>query len=140
MDFSTNNLLEEVLKLDVVKNLKVSVQSSVKYGTIVGLSTIAGGIVGGPIGLSVGGILSSLIATWVAQNEFKSVPYIVWNETTPEQRRKLAKLIIDFLNSKHIKKLKDFVFSIPNDTSLQEGLIQILISFLFSELNMYVKQ
>lgn len=55
MDFSTNNLLEEVLKLDVVKNLKVSVQSSVKYGTIVGLSTIAGGILGGPIGLSAGG-------------------------------------------------------------------------------------
>lgn len=90
--------------------------------------------------LFLGGIFSSLIATWVAQNEFKSVPYIVWNETTPEQRRKLAKLIIDFLNSKHIKKFKDIVFSISNDTSLQEGLIQILISFLFSELNMYVKQ
>lgn len=131
---------EEVLEFDAVKNLKVSVQSSVKYGTIVGLSTIAGGIVGGPIGLSVGGILSSIIATYVAQNEFKSVPYVIWNETTPEQRRQLTKLIIDFLNSKHIKTLKDFVLSIPNDTSLQEGLIQILISFLFSELNMYVKQ
>lgn len=90
--------------------------------------------------LFLGGTVSSVIATYVAQNEFKSVPYIIWNETTPEQRKKLAELIINFLNSKNIKKLTDFVLSIPNNISLQEGLIQILIFFLSSELNMYVKQ
>lgn len=54
MDFSTNELLREVLRYPAIQNMKVTVNSSVKHAAIVGVSTFLGGIIAGPLGLALG--------------------------------------------------------------------------------------
>ncbi|XP_068983762.1 protein C19orf12 homolog isoform X2 [Bombus flavifrons] len=128
MGFSTDELLEEVLQYPAVQDMKVTVNSSGKYAMIVGGSTFLGGVIAGPLGLALGGIASSIISAVVGYNEFKSVPYIILYETTPEQREKLAILIVKFLNSRNIWTLGGLLRS--NKEELALGIIPIIIKFL----------
>ncbi|CAL7941740.1 unnamed protein product [Xylocopa violacea] len=136
MAFPTNDLLKEVSKLDSVQQMKASVQSAIKCGMLVGASTILGGILGGRVGLTIGGVVSSCLAGYAAHENLQSVPYIICYETTPEQRKKLADMIINLLTSRHITTLRDFILSVRNNKELEDAIIQILIMFLSTELNM----
>lgn len=139
MTIPTNDLLTEVLKLEAVQQMKASVRSAIKYGSIVGVSSIIGGILGGSKGLTIGGLVSSCVAGYMSEGNLKSVPYIICNETTPEQREKLAQLIINLLSSKHITTLRNFILSAHTSEDLVAAIVQILIMFLSSELGMSVK-
>ena len=91
---STNSVIEEISKLQSVKRMRASVNTAIKYGTMVGAITITSGILGGPVGFAVGGMISSCALGFMSQGELKSVPHILLYETTPEQREKLAKLLM----------------------------------------------
>ncbi|XP_076757711.1 uncharacterized protein LOC143427444 [Xylocopa sonorina] len=137
MAFKTDELLHEVTKLDAVQRMKASARSTLKCGAIVGASTIIGGILGGRVGLTLGGIASSLIVGYAAPEDLQSVPYIIIYETTPEQRTKLATKIIELLKTKYITQLRDFILAADN-VELQAAIVQILIMFLNSEFGMSV--
>ncbi|XP_076662028.1 protein C19orf12 homolog [Halictus rubicundus] len=130
-----DNLLNEVLKLNCVNKLKVSVANSLKYGSLVGAVTIMSGIIGGPMGLAVGGAMSSCVAGYASYGKFKSVPHILLNETTPEQRKKLSEELSKLVNARNIKTLQDFIFAINNNKTLSQTIVQILIMFLSSEMH-----
>nr|XP_033186810.1 protein C19orf12 homolog isoform X1 [Bombus vancouverensis nearcticus] len=128
MGFSTHELLKEVLQYPAVQDMKVTVNSCGKYAMIVGGSTFLGGVIAGPLGLALGGIASSIISAAVGHNEFKSVPYIILYEATPEQREKLAILIIKYLTSRNIWTLGDLLYF--NKEELAVGIIPIITTFL----------
>ena len=54
MPIHTNELMKALEIVAVQEKLYSSVQSSVRGGVIAGLSTMAGGILLGPIGLAIG--------------------------------------------------------------------------------------
>lgn len=78
--------------------------------------------------LFLGGILSSIISAVVGYHEFKSVPYIILYEATPEQREKLAILIMKYLTSRNIWTLGDLLYF--NKEELAVGIIPIITKFL----------
>lgn len=86
----------------------------------------------------LGGIVSSFALGFMLQGELKSVPYILLYETTPKQREKLAKLIIQLLKSKPAT-IRDFIYDIENNTQLQQTIIQVLTAFLVAELGVKVQ-
>ncbi|XP_060827584.1 protein C19orf12 homolog [Bombus pascuorum] len=133
MDFPTDELLKEVLQYPAVQDMKVTAKSCGKYAIIVGGSTFLGGIIAGPVGLAVGGIVSSIISAAVGSNEFKSVPYIILYETTSVQREKLALLIVKFLNSRCIWTLRDLLCF--NKEELALGIIPIIVKFLTDDMH-----
>nr|XP_034180187.1 protein C19orf12 homolog [Osmia lignaria] len=135
---STNSVIEEISKLQCVKRMRASVNTAIKYGTMVGAITITSGILGGPVGLAVGGMISSCALGFMSQGELKSVPDILLYDTTPEQREKLAKLIMQLVKSKPTT-ICDFIYDIGNDTQLQQTIIQVLTAFLFAELGVKVQ-
>lgn len=83
--------------------------------------------------LFLGGIASSIISAAVGCNEFKSVPYIILYEATPEQREKLAILINKFLNARNIWTLRGLLRS--NKEELALGIIPIIIKFLTEQMH-----
>lgn len=54
MALSADRLFEEIINLKSVQQMKVSVSNAIKYGAIVGTTTIISGILGGPMGLAAG--------------------------------------------------------------------------------------
>lgn len=54
MAFSTDGLLEAVVKLEPVQRMKVCINTAMKYGVLVGATTFVSGILGGPMGLTIG--------------------------------------------------------------------------------------
>ncbi|XP_026673735.1 protein C19orf12 homolog [Ceratina calcarata] len=139
MAFPTDDVLKEVSKLEPVQKMRASVQSAVKYGAMIGASAIAGGIIAGPVGLAVGGIVSSCLAGKASCGQLQSVPYIIMNELTHEQRRELAGRITNLLESQHVTTIRDIVLSASSNADLQAAIVQILIMFLSSELGMCIK-
>ena len=135
---STNSVIEEISKLQSVKRMRASVNTAIKYGTMVGAITITSGILGGPVGFAVGGMISSCALGFMSQGELKSVPHILLYETTPEQREKLAKLLMQLVKSKPTT-IRDFIYDIGNDTQLQQTIIQVLTAFLVTELGVKVQ-
>ena len=135
---STNSVIEEISKLQSVKRMRASVNTSIRYGTMVGAITITSGILGGPVGFAVGGMISSCALGFMSQGKLKSVPHILLYETTSEQREKLAKLIMQLVKSKPTT-IRDFIYDIGNDTQLQQTIIQVLTAFLFAELGVKVQ-
>ena len=129
MALSADRLFEEIINLKSVQQMKASVSSAIKYGAIVGATTIISGILGGPMGLTAGGVISSCVAGYMSRETLQSVPYILC-ETTPKEREKLMQLVRDLLISKHIYTLRDFILSINSNEQLIEAIIQIIIMFL----------
>lgn len=138
--FPTSSILEEVSKLEAVKKIQVSVQSSVKYGAIVGASTIISGILAGPVGIAVGGVISSCVAGLMSQGEFKSVIHVLLHETTPEEKEKLAELIRELFHPRHISTMRDFIFNLRNNAQFQTLIVQLIITFVTADLHRTVRQ
>ncbi|XP_003707149.1 protein Nazo [Megachile rotundata] len=136
----TSSILEEVSKLEAVKKIQVSVNSSIKYGAMVGIATVVSGILAGPVGITAGGILSSCVAGLMSQGEFKSVTYILLYETSPQEKEKLAQLIREQLNSKNINTMRDFILNIQNSVELQMLIVQLITGFVTNYLHRTVKQ
>ncbi|XP_053986349.1 protein C19orf12 homolog isoform X2 [Hylaeus volcanicus] len=121
-------LLEEILNLQAVKEMKFTTTSSIKYGTIVGAATIVSGVLGGPVGLTVGGIVSSCIAGYVCQ-EYESVPYILLCKATPAERQKLLKVILNYLR-KHNVTIVETLYALHSKEALILGIQKIIREFL----------
>lgn len=136
----TSFILQEVSKLEAVKKMKASVNSSIKYGVLVGLATTVSGILAGPVGLAAGGIISGCAACLASQGEFKSVVYILLYETSPQEKETLAKLIRDQLNLKNINTISKFIHTIENSTELQMILVELITGFVTYNLHRVVKQ
>ncbi|XP_076277303.1 protein C19orf12 homolog [Lasioglossum baleicum] len=134
MTLNPDNLLNEVLKLDCVKKLKVSVENSVKYGTLVGAATVMSGLLFGPRGLVIGGVLSSCAASYASSGEFKSVPHIILYETTPEERKELAGKLWKLVTTRNIKTLQKFIYLIQTNKGFLETVVQVLTMFLSSKM------
>ena len=130
MSLSTDRLFEEIINLEPVKQMKASVNSAIKYGTMVGAATAVSGILGGSKGLVAGGIISSCIVGYMSRDTLKSVPDILCYDTTPQQREKLVKLVRDLLTKNRIYKLCDFIQCIRTREQFTENIIQIVIKFL----------
>lgn len=54
MSLSKDRLFKEIINLEPVKQMKASVNSAIKYGTMVGAVTAVSGILGGSKGLAAG--------------------------------------------------------------------------------------
>ncbi|XP_053995183.1 protein C19orf12 homolog [Hylaeus anthracinus] len=124
-----DELLEEILNLQPLKEMKFTITSSIKYGTIVGAATIVSGILGGPVGLTVGGVVSSCIVGYVSGQEYESVPYILLYKTTPAERQKLLKVILNYLR-KHDVTIIKILYTLHSKEALISGIQKIIREFL----------
>ncbi|XP_031846269.1 protein Nazo [Nomia melanderi] len=135
MSLTQENVLTELSNLDCVKQLKINSSTALKYGMVVGLATAACGVLAGPVGLTIGGVVSSCVVGYKSNGKFKSAIHILLYETTPEQKRKLHKEIMKYLNIRHIKTIYDFVRSMTTNQEVMNAVINIIIMFITSELH-----
>lgn len=134
MSLPTEKLLGTVAKMPAIKKIKLTVATSLKCGAMVGSVTAISGILGGPIGLALGGLVSSGIAAYMNSGDLTSVPYILLYETTNEEKEELGRLLRSCLNSHHIHYMYEFIDAIGNNRTIEAAVVEVVTTFLSAQL------
>lgn len=89
---------------------------------------------------TIGGLLGTLGASYYANgiNNFKSIPEILRDDATPEQREKLVIAIKDIMSAENLYTLTAFVAALSNDVMLKETISQVVREFLRSDMGLSV--
>lgn len=138
MPVDTQEVVNVLAQLSEQENLKVTVRESAKGACIVGGTAFAGGLVGGPVGLAVGGVLGSFASLVYGRGKYKSVAEIIMFDMTPAQKQRLA---VSVQNAIGNLRPEDFVVLLPlllNDVGLKELAIREITKFIQNEMTMSV--
>lgn len=81
-----------------------------------------------------GGLLGTFFASYHANGKFKSVPEILLNEATEEQKEKLATAIRNVLSVENIITLVQFATMIQNDRLLMEAIKTVVQNFIMADM------
>ncbi|XP_059848937.1 protein C19orf12 homolog isoform X2 [Hypanus sabinus] len=89
MPVDINEVMKLVHHISEVEKMHVAIKSSAKGALLAGAIAFAGGLVGGPPGIAVGGAFGGLLGAWMTSGQFKPVPQLLM-ELLPNQRQVLC--------------------------------------------------
>lgn len=130
MSLSKDILFKEIIKLEPVQAMRASVDPRYKYEAIVGITSFISGILGGAKAATIGGLIGGYLATCMIDETINSVPHILRNEITPEQRERLVQLVHNHLLKNNIYTLDKFRHSVTTSQALMGMIVQIVMVFL----------
>ncbi|KAK3907958.1 Protein C19orf12-like protein, partial [Frankliniella fusca] len=138
MPLNTSEVMYILSELAEQKNLRVAVTESLKCGLGVGLSAAICSILLGPIGLAIGGTVSSVMASYMMRGKYKSVALVIAEDMTPLQQEQLAascmRIIADF-------RIDDVTILLPlllNSPSAQQALMTQLVTYVTSQMKLQI--
>ncbi|XP_022910644.1 protein Nazo-like [Onthophagus taurus] len=136
MTLHTGPIIDALIQLAEVQEFKVTVVESLKGAAFTGGCAFVGGLVGGPIGLGVGGVVGACLAAAKGHGKYKSLVHVIQHDMTYQQKEQLALCVQRAVAN--IRK-EDILMLLP--LLLQGGPIQTVVintlkSFLLKELGM----
>ncbi|XP_058804496.1 protein C19orf12 homolog [Phymastichus coffea] len=130
MSIPTSELLEAISEVSSIQEMKVTVKVTATCAIIAACSTLVGGLIAGPFGIAAGGLIGTAAAFSYGHGKFKSVPQVLAQDATPEQREKLAKAIRSILNARNILVVAQFVEAMRTDEKLLQDVKLVIRDFL----------
>lgn len=138
MSLATPELLNAVFEIATIKEMKIALNVSTQCGIITSLITVAGGLIGGPPGIAVGGLIGTALASYHASGKFKSVHEILLTEATADQKEKLASALRNLLTAENILTVIQFAATINSDRLLLEAVKKCVQNFVSKDMGYYV--
>ncbi|XP_034949616.1 protein C19orf12 homolog [Chelonus insularis] len=133
---SCNNseLISIICELNEIKAMRVTVNKCLSSGLMVGVAATLGGLLLGPRGIALGGIVAGVTASALNEGEFRSVPDILMNDLSEEQTRRLANSIRSLLSQENIMTVAALSMRMMSEAGFRETLRSVIEMFL-KELN-----
>lgn len=138
MVVNTRALLDGVSVLTDDHNIRVAVKHSGRGALICGASCFIGGLVGGPLGMAVGGTLGGIQAYRMSHGQFRSIGSVIRDDMTDEQRDRLRDRILEVVRDVEIADATMLLPLLMNSASMQEKVLQTVVSFVSSEMRMQI--
>ncbi|CAH0550132.1 unnamed protein product [Brassicogethes aeneus] len=135
---SKQDCLKVIEVLSEKEQLNATVGGSAKAAAFTAVCTFAGGVLGGPLGLFVGGTLGSLSSAKYSQGKFKSVMRVINEDMTREQRQRLSGAVSKVLNSVTAKDVTAVMLILSTNQSLKAAVINEIGTFLKNEMYMSI--
>ncbi|KAG8034683.1 hypothetical protein G9C98_007759 [Cotesia typhae] len=126
MSYSDNELMNVICDISEIKSMKIAVKSSFQSGAIVGTAVTVGGLLFGPRGIAIGGILGGLGASFAMEGKFKSVPEILTNDLTAKQKKEMMDAIRKLLTVENIMTVAMLI----TERGVLEALVNLISNFL----------
>ncbi|XP_065182646.1 protein C19orf12-like [Sycon ciliatum] len=136
MVLSPEEVHEIVSIIAAEENLRVTVSESLKGGLKVGLCAAAGGLVLGPPGFAIGGVIGGIYATCTSA-KFKPVHQVL-GEMSPAQRQLLQRRFLDATRQISYSDAAMLLSMVAGDAGLKLILINLVKDFLWHELKQKV--
>ncbi|XP_066249735.1 protein C19orf12 homolog [Euwallacea similis] len=130
-----DDLMEICRILAEQEDLKVTVTESGKGAMMAAAGVFIGGLVAGPIGMAIGGSVTSIAVAMSSQGKFKSVMEIL-DEMTDDQKRLLYKAlerVVKKFETQHCVELAIFILT---NTSVKNLVLAELETFLKNEMHL----
>ncbi|XP_061620989.1 protein C19orf12 homolog [Phyllopteryx taeniolatus] len=128
-----NDVMRLCCDLSAHEHIKVAVKSSAKGALMAGGSAFVGGLVGGPPGIAVGGVVGSLLAGWLSSGQFRPLPQIL-AELPPAQQRKLCEDVSAVLAGLNWTDAAQLVALVMGNATLQQQVVTALLNYVTKEL------
>ncbi|XP_026477675.1 protein C19orf12 homolog [Ctenocephalides felis] len=82
MPINQRELLQAVSQISELQSMRVTIRQSGKWGLITGAAVFGGGLLLGPTGLALGGIIGGCAGALKSRGQFKSVAEVLMNDLT----------------------------------------------------------
>lgn len=138
MPINSREIIKVVSQLTEDKNVRVTVNESLKGGCITGGAAALGGLLMGPPGIALGGIIGGCTAAAMSRNKFKSLPQVIAQDMTYEQRESLARSVYNVMQELRIEDTALLLPILLNDPCAKAAVLKAVFMFLQNEMQLAV--
>ncbi|XP_075965901.1 protein C19orf12 homolog isoform X2 [Anarhichas minor] len=132
MAVQTDDVAHLCCEISSLHHMKVAVNNSTTSALVAGGSILVGGLLGGPPGIAVGGVLGALFG-WLTSGQFRPLPQILM-ELSPDQRQKLYDQVTFYLINLVWTNKAQLVTLVMGNATLQQQVTAALLNYVTREL------
>ncbi len=140
MVIETADFIQVISIIGDESGLRVAVVESIKGGIVAGVSCAVGGILLGPPGLALGGAVGGALAYYSAKDGFKPVSAVIDGNLDEEKRDELAAKVREIASKADANDAQTLLAFVRANADIKAQLVQMLVAFLASKLNLNVVQ
>ncbi|EDW06215.1 protein C19orf12 homolog [Drosophila mojavensis] len=138
MPIDTRELMEAIAIIADERNIRVAVKQSGKGTAICAACCFAGGLLMGPVGLAVGGAAGGIAAYKLTSGTFRPLGEVILNDLTDAQREQLVQHVTTAVADVRPTDLVMLLPLITQNASIQQAVLNTIMSFVTNELRMQI--
>lgn len=138
MPIDTRELMEAIAIVADEQNVRVAVKQSGKGTAICAACCFAGGLLMGPVGLAVGGAAGGIAAYKMTSGSFRPLGEVILNDLTDRQREQLVQHVTKAVADIHPTDIVMLLPLIAQNASIQQTVLNTIMSFVTNELRMQI--
>lgn len=138
MPINSREILNVVTELTEDRRVCVTITESLKGGCIAATTTVIGGILLGPAGLAVGGVVGGCAAAIMSRDKFKPIPQIIMNDMTDAQRERLVASVSTVIADLRVEDAALLLPLLLNNPGAKEAVLRSVFAFLQNEMQLQI--
>lgn len=138
MPINSREILNVVTELTQDRRVCVTITESLKGGCIAATTTVIGGILLGPAGLAVGGVVGGCAAAIMSRDKFKPIPQIIMNDMTDAQRERLVASVSTVIADLRVEDAALLLPLLLNNPGAKEAVLRSVFAFLQNEMQLQI--
>uniref|UniRef100_UPI00398F8573 protein C19orf12 homolog n=1 Tax=Pristiophorus japonicus TaxID=55135 RepID=UPI00398F8573 len=138
MPVHIDDVMRLVCHISEVEKMQVAVRCSAKGALVAGAIAFAGGLVGGPPGIAVGGAFGGLLGAWMMSGQFKPLPQIIM-ELPPNQQLMLSNDVHNIIRHLDWTDAVQLISLVMGNAVLKQQVLSAINSFFINQLNAEVR-
>lgn len=138
MPINSREILNVVTELTQDRRVCVTITESLKGGCIAATTTVIGGILLGPAGLAVGGVVGGCAAAIMSRDKFKPIPQIIMNDMTDAQRERLVASVSTVIADLCVEDAALLLPLLLNNPGAKEAVLRSVFAFLQNEMQLQI--
>ncbi|XP_023988124.1 protein C19orf12 homolog isoform X2 [Physeter macrocephalus] len=138
MPVAVEDIMRLLCSVSEERKMRAAVKHSGRGALVTGAVAFAGGLVGGPPGLALGGAVGGLLGAWMTSGQFKPVPQIIM-ELPPAEQQKLFNEATAIVRRLEWTDAVQLTMLVMGSEALQQQLLAMLANYVTKELRAEVQ-
>uniref|UniRef100_A0A6M2DQA2 Uncharacterized protein n=1 Tax=Xenopsylla cheopis TaxID=163159 RepID=A0A6M2DQA2_XENCH len=136
MPINNRELLAAVSQLTELQSMRVTIRESGKWALITSASVLTGGLLLGPVGLALGGIVGGCTGALKTRGRFRSAADIIMNDLSVQQQEVLFNRLRRVVADLDIQDVAVILPFILNNDLVKQEMLKIVGNFITRDLHM----
>ncbi|XP_015729509.1 protein C19orf12 homolog [Coturnix japonica] len=138
MPTHVDQVMQLLCRVAQEKEMRAAIKHSREGASLAFVGAFVGGLLEGPPGIAIGGVLGGLLGAWVASGQFKPVPQIIM-ELPPAKQQKLYNEVIAIIRNFDWTDMVQLTALVMGNSDLKFLLTSAVEKFFIRELRAQMK-